>query len=321
MRLDKRKTSQFPVLSLRQEGELRFGEIHMPVRLLDQSASGIAVMAKQSPGVEVGSTGLLRAGDDWFEIRLINIVPLEPPAGDEASKPEGQIQRFRLGLFRLSDAVDPDIKHSWWSWRGLRFHLDNILPVNTSAFGFGLLFVIMVILLPTLTILFLCNSKGISISDLVRFTKRIAAANKSGKNQPNRDGQSTATGLAPSDDSQSKDITSRSSLADFPNELKNIISRKPGATVFLVPEVVRQLDINEEQQRRIKEIVDATAEIAAEMEARFNRKISPKQSEELLKIARKTALQLLTDEQRSKWLILSDEKPQEKSVAGVKADK
>ncbi len=96
-----------------------------------------------------------------------------------------------------------------------------------------------------------------------------------------------------------------------------MISRMPGAAVFLMPNVVEELAITDKQQKKIQDIITATSAAIAELESQMNiesGQISETVYQELLGIARNSALQLLTEEQRSRWQQLSAEKSRDKSA-------
>ena len=322
MSLEQRKSYRCAVPSLRQEGELRFGEFRLPVRLLDQSAGGFAVISWQPPGVEIDSEGLLRAGDDWHEIRLINVTQMEPPESEEDLAPDDQGECFRLGLCRLGDAFDPDKKEASWSWSMLRDHLNNIMPSHSSTVGFGVLFVTAVVVLPVVAILLMQNWNGNRVGDEVGLAKSIAATAKQGNKEPDWEklssgAQSKATPILTS----GEDAAPLGGLSNYTEELTHIMSRNPGASVFLIPQVVRKLQITEEQKRQLQQIVATTSEVIIGMEDRLNGTIGPEQYQKLHDMARNNALQFLTDEQRSEWKILSGENPQNTSLPPVKDDK
>ncbi len=110
-------------------------------------------------------------------------------------------------------------------------------------------------------------------------------------------------------------------MANYTDELTHIIPQNTGASVFLMPQVVRRLGITEKQKQQLQQIIDATSQLITDVEDQLNGSISPEQYQKLLSIARNNALQILTDEQRSKWLKISGEKPQNKSVPAAKDDK
>ena len=322
MTSEKRRDHRFNIPNSRQDGELRFGKIRLPIQLFDQSAGGFAAISWSPPGVEIGGTGLLRTGDDWYEIRLVYVTPIDHPDADEASTLDEQQQCFRVGLFRLGDTVDPDKKAEGWSWPTLRNHFEDVMPPHSSMLGFGMLFITAMVVLPIVAILFMRNVKGDFVGDESGLEQRIAAT--ANFDESDADWEK----LAPANQSGAKWIfrsednpVSLGRLSNFKEELLHIIPRNPGASVFLLPQVVRQLHITGEQQRQLQQIVDATSQLAADMEGQSNEALSPDQCQNLFNAARGKAMQSLTDEQRSKWQNMLGEKPQNKSPRPAKDDK
>ncbi len=204
----------------------------------------------------------------------------------------------------------------------LKDHLGNVIPSHSSMIGFGMFFVTVVFVLPVIGILFMRNWKGISIGDEVGFVKSIAAAAKFDKKEPDwgklaSGNQSEATTNLNSDNNAEP----LGGLANYAEELARVIPQNTGASVFLMPQVVRQLGITEEQKRHLQQIIDATSQLITDVEDQLNGGISPEQYQKLLNIARNNALQSLTDEQRSKWRNISGEKAQDKSPRPLKVDK
>ena len=320
--MEKRRAYRFAIPSSRQQGELRFGDVRLPVLLSDQSASGFAALSWLPPGVDIGSSGLLRAGDDWYEIRLVYVAPMDHPESEETSMLDEQVQCFRLGLYRMGDTVDPDKKAESWLWPMLKDHLENVMPPHSATIGFGMLFVTAVVILPVMAILLMRNWSGNSVGDEVGLAKSIAATAKFDKKEPDWEKlaagtQSEATTIL----NYEKNAEPLGGLANYTEELARIIPHNTGASVFLMPQVVRRLGITEEQKQQLQQIVDATSQLITDVEEQLNGAISPEQYQKLLKIARNNALQSLTDEQRSKWQNISGEKPQNKSVPAAKDDK
>jgi hypothetical protein len=308
VRSDKRQSCRFPVPDLRQEGELRFGDIRMPIRVLDQSATGFAAMALQPSDVAVGSKGLLRAGDDWFEISLVNCTPIEPPESEDDSSVDDQTQFFRLGLYRLADISDPDEKQPGWMQPLLHVCFSNVMPEKSSALGFGLLFVFIVVVLPVMAILIIQQSNSNKVVDAKGFRKNIAGQAIETKANPDWESIPTTTrSIAKSMITAENTPTYLGRLANYADDLINIIRSTPGASVFMVPEVITKLGITETQKHQLKQIIDTTNDVVNEWEILRNRAISPEEYQKLLQSARNNAMQVLTDDQRIKWQILSEE--------------
>lgn len=320
--LEKRKSFRLPVLGSQQDGELRFYDQHMPVQVLDQSSNGYAVMVDQLPNVEIGSTGLLRSGDDWFEVRLANAKPVEPPALDEQSTPESPLQFYRLGLYRLRDAIDPDHKKKLWSWPVLRVRLYNTMPANPTTIAFGLLFVFFVVVVPVSFLLYLQDWNGKKVGSSVALTKSIAAKDNSPNQQePDWESLSPAVKNTSSLIVHAKDSAPVKHTANYVQEMSKFISGKPGASALVTQELIKELRISDKQQMQIHQIIDATNDALKKLKAEVNGQISPEQYQKLLKIARENALNLLTEEQRYHWQILSGEKPKDKNSTDTIVDK
>jgi hypothetical protein len=320
--IDKRKSHRYAVSGLRREGELRFGKVRLPVLLLDQSAGGFTAISWRPPDVEVNSAGLLRIGEDWHEIRLINVMPVAPPESEDAAELEVSGQCFRLGLYRLGDAYDPDKKEASWAWATFKDHLNNVMPSRSPTVFFGVFFLVAAVVLPIAAILLMKNCDGNSIGNEVGLIRNIATATKHGVNDPNWEKMSSGQ---QSDASTSLDSGEDSASPGVPARQKegtgHVIYRDSGAAVFLLPQVVRQLGITEEQKRQLRQIAAAASEIIVNLEDQLNGAINPEQYQELQNMAHNNALQFLTEEQRSKWKIISGESAQNKSVSPVKDDK
>ena len=244
------------------------------------------------------------------------------PESDETATLDEQLQSFRLGLYRLGDTVDPDKKAESWLWPMLKDHLENVMPPHSPTVGFGMLFVTAVVVLPVIAILLMRNWNGKSVGDEVGLAKSIAATAKYDKKEPDWEKlasgtQSEATTILNSE----KNAEPLGGLANYTEELARIIPQNTGASVFLMPQVVRRLGITEEQKQQLQQIVDATSQLITDMEGQLNGAISPEQYQKLLNIARNNALQSLTGEQRAKWQNISGENPQNKSVPAAKDDK
>ena len=91
-----------------------------PVRLLDQSAGGFAVLADAATPAIQGDVVQLRTDSFCAEVRIIFSMEIEPAdGGGTASAP-----RFRLGLMRLRDLAMPaDENRQRRRWIPRRFSL------------------------------------------------------------------------------------------------------------------------------------------------------------------------------------------------------
>lgn len=323
MSFEKRTSLRLPVLGPQQDGELRIGDRRMPVQILDQSANGFAALASNISDLAVGSNGLLRVGEDWFDIRLANISPVELPESEESFLPEVQEQYYRLGLYRITDTLDPDKKQKYCSpvWR---INLYSVIPANITTISFGLLFAIFVIGMPICMIIVFRGWETKKGGDSVRLTKHIAATKESDNYSPNwekvlaTEKSRSSTSSSNSEKSQPQQLTPD---AGNLKALQTIINKKPGASVFAVPEILTKLELSPAQQKQIQAIIDATDQVLAELKKELKDHISPEQYEKVMKAARESAVQVLTGDQRRRWQILTGEKPTDKRAGDTIDDK
>jgi len=91
------------------------------------------------------------------------------------------------------------------------------------------------------------------------------------------------------------------------------IARLPGAAPLLTSPAIRELGLTEDQQRRIREIVDETAEAFKQLDAQFrgiSRQEQSRAEGRLLEAARDEAFGLLTPEQRRQFQAATDKAQQ-----------
>ena len=87
------------------------------------------------------------------------------------------------------------------------------------------------------------------------------------------------------------------------------VQRLPGAIPFSLPEVIKELELTDTQQEQIHQLVQRTVATIREVSARWQKsgrqKIS-QQRAQVLTAARREALEMLTEEQRARWMELSE---------------
>ncbi len=329
---NRRQTFRWPVTGSRQTGELRFGSKRMKVQLYDESAGGFSALCEQPAGIGIGAKGLLCAGGDWFEVCLVNIEPIGPspieaddgnpltgalfktPAKQESASeplPEKTSPCYRLGLARLGDAFDPDTRPSYYSLAGLTCHLRQVSPGSWGVIFAGILLSILVVIVPLTSLEMLSSDaadaeikKGSQWLD-----RKAVRTDTPDANQPNAD-----NGYSPG-------VTRPSSpLNDKIADLRRTIRRMPGAMPFSLPEVVKQLQLTESQQKKIRELVDA----AANMIKNLGNSLSNDDDKEkmlagknILDGTRKKVLELLDEEQKKIWRELSGE-PEKEAIKDKK---
>jgi len=87
--------------------------------------------------------------------------------------------------------------------------------------------------------------------------------------------------------------------------LQEAIRRTPGAATLIVSEVWKELQLTEEQRKKIQSIVDMTRDALKSAEQRYavsgSREEYSQLENQVYAAAREEALQLLTDRQRERW--------------------
>jgi hypothetical protein len=118
--------------------------------------------------------------------------------------------------------------------------------------------------------------------------------------RPTRNG----SGDASSPSAGAKSPAPPQSAARGASTLHDTIRKMPGAEPFALADVVRKLGLNADQQKRIREIVDATEDalwqVAQDPEREGSRRHALERAA-LLEQARQHALRELTPEQRARW--------------------
>jgi hypothetical protein len=326
---EKRQSFRWPVPGPRQDAELRFGANRVKVHLLDESAGGFSALCDQAIGIEAGAKGLLNVGEDWFDVSVANVTPIDPPPfDDDDGKPLTQefLQpvatqtpaepdesksiisatpvRYRLGLSRLGDAFDPEFKSSYYSLAGLTCHLKHVGSGTMGIVIVGLMLAAAVVIVPFASIEMISsettdaevknatrwldhNSKSVSkIADENRPVARAADAVRS---------------------TPSREPTAFSPISDKLGELRRSIQRMPGAMPFVLPDVVKQLQLTPSQQKRIEELVDAAVEMIKNLGSATGNSANRTRSKEILDSTRHKVLELLDDDQKKKWSELTGE--------------
>ncbi len=74
MSSDRRQSHRFPAIEDRSQAALQVGDDSYPARLVDQSATGFAVLIDSHPGVYEGETVWLRADGVWTKSRVARVT-------------------------------------------------------------------------------------------------------------------------------------------------------------------------------------------------------------------------------------------------------
>jgi hypothetical protein len=111
---DRRQSHRYPAPEDRRPATLQVGDDAYEVRLLDQSATGFAVLISAHPGVYEGETVWLKADGVWTKTRVAR-VNLESGG-------------VKLGLLRVVEQADvPEPKVAFQLWRMPKSHRVTVL--------------------------------------------------------------------------------------------------------------------------------------------------------------------------------------------------
>lgn len=149
---DRRRTFRCRIRDLRWDAALKVGWRKVPARVLNESAEGFAVVALRHPRVEAGDVVQLRTPSGWSEARVVYVKRDASAAdgGTPGNRPKGPV---RLGLKRLGDLPLPAERPGKIGW---------LLPAALWPSSFptvvaGVLFVLIVVGIPTVAIALLCH--------------------------------------------------------------------------------------------------------------------------------------------------------------------
>jgi len=318
---EQRQSFRCPVSGARQEGELKVGEMRMPVRVLNESAGGFAVLVDGPPGVEAGALVQLRANAAWFEAKVTSITRLEPPKtadeGAEESATGGPA--FRVGLCRLGEIASPDEENSRAVRRRLFFHLAQFLPSGPSMVVTGVVFAILVVLTPVIVLVLLSHRDNPVVKEVSKLGDNMIFSQLQESDGKSRRQEAPARPSAPRSETPGPLTTDRArdvpatpppaTRAPGDEQIKRIRDL-PGAMAFVLPDVIGRLELTQTQQDQIERIAQTTARAVQDLDVRWpganRQELSQKQSA-VLEQARREALDTLTEEQRTRWQELADE--------------
>jgi hypothetical protein len=270
---------------------LRFGHSRFPVEVLDESAEGFAVLAEDPPEMVINEDGFLRAGEDWYEVRIANIALMNVTKGENplASRKKSL---YRIGLRRLRDIGDPDFKKSTYLWSLLRLRWFQLGPGQGMGKFFGLLLLVFVAGATVMTLLIWGGQKALEEAQ-----QQIVGPNDEGFSIFRKD-----SGSSP-----------RRSAERSPAHQKfhEVIRHAPGATVFLEPEIADVLRLTDEQREAIRKIVEEARQKIEILRQTSASEDYPGRNAQLerrvISESRENAIRTLTDRQRKFWRSLAGE--------------
>ena len=296
---NQRNSFRCPVAESRRQCALVVGKKRLPVRLLDESAGGFAVLADAPPWVTENQRVQLVTDAGWFHVGVIHVRQVDPDDAAKGASAGAEGPWFRIGLCRLGEvesaAEDAALCPAGF---GLHFSLAKWCPSNSgSMVVVGVLFTLALIVLPLALMPTFKRNDG-------WWLKRLAPWDGP------RSSASAASGDAPfgSSSAGGRSAGSASTWAGAPWSLRDTARRLPGATPLTLPEVVRTLKLTDAQQKKIRLVIDATTQAVRDLDSQ----LQGRQRQQLSTIraqafeeSLKKALKVLDSEQRARWEALT----------------
>jgi len=328
---EQRKSFRCAISSQPQDGELKVDSVWLPVRLLDQSAGGFAILVEGTPGIEVDDVVQLHTNTGWFEVSVAYITLVEPSEAEAELKAEVETEAedgnrvFRLGLRRLGELVPAGEDQCPRVWGQLRFHLAGLFPSPSSMVVPGIVFVLLVVMLPLAGLLMTGHLDRSVFQPVAQWGDRmVGSLSASGSGQDRQDRPSSRRSAPEKHNAGSPRPvaipwpggggsltgTAAVSAASGIDELRKTVRRLPGATAFTLPEVIGELKLSDAQQKEIRRLVGMTAEALRELDVQWQSNSRQQRWQKrpiLMDEARRRAVDILTDQQRVRWEQLVEE--------------
>lgn len=296
---DQRKSFRCAVVDGRQRCELTLGDDIVPAKLVDESAGGFAVLVHRPAAPTSDQPAQIRTAGGCYHVRLVHIQEVlnddeENEEKEEATEPGAW---YRLGLRRLNEVVTPE-RPGFWR------RLQSLFPASRQwrvPDGFPLVSGLLLIAVGVGVTIVLMNSPWALWKQedfrMPDSPEPVAPFSK-GFQPPSESGWSPK--LPFFSDGAGKPESSRGTSPSGINALLHL----PGAAPLALPEVVQRLQLTEDQQQRIRQLIESTEQAVREVNGRSMNGKRHRVLEErtrLLDQARREAIQLLTDEQRAEW--------------------
>ena len=327
--INQRKSFRCGTVEVRQRAVLKVGTAALPVRLLDVSAGGFAVVAEGPINAEEGAVGELHTELDAFAIRVANIVELEsaeieedPVVMDTETETETPAPVLRLGLQRLGE-VEPTFHGGRWVRNSLRHYLGRLCSSGSSLVAVTVLLVLIVVVAPVVAVVLLWATHHPVIARAVpwrRIEYRPIPPNEPSPQplQPLREHKASQHS-APAFLARTADKTVAEPWAGFegnqPAEVIDMVAERiqrlrrmvhsvPGAAAFTLPEVAGELQLTDEQQQQFRRIVGFTDRALRRVDQRLSGgsgRQGAKSRRKIYEAAGEEALGVLTDGQRTRW--------------------
>jgi hypothetical protein len=323
---DRRTACRYTVAECRQRCELKVDSHVLSARLVNESASGFAVVVDHRARLHVGQQAQLDTDSGSFAVRVVHIAAVRPTEDDD--NPVGEHgRRLRLGLLRLGEVALTD-QPTISAWAGsLRIGLNQWSPPGGMLLVLGTFLAAIVVAVLVVWMIggwyarYFHAQQPLPRSD--RLTELAAPGNapasaqslrQSGGAAPASNGASGSSSDHPaadhsqgafgSDGGRTQRTWTSAVSPSSPPGHHDSLSRLPGAAALALPDVVQQLQLTAKQQERIRQLIEATSQAMRNLDQRVpgqqRQQVSAIRAR-LLDEARREALGLLTSQQRAEW--------------------
>jgi hypothetical protein len=302
---NQRQSYRFPINDAQRNCVLRVGEKLVPGLLLDESVGGFGVLVGRQLDFSASPSVELRTADGWFVTEAARAVEVAPPEKILPFMAKEPGPWFELGLSRRGEvAVEqpapPASKSPFRRWFYAR------MPSSGTLMVLGIVLVASLVVTPV----------GFSLIAWYTRCQRPEAGSRNAewtakgmsspsprwppdRQNPHRRGNRSALG-------KSADKMPELPPTSLSNARRAEIRKMPGATPFISPDLVKDLQLTPAQQEKIRQIVDDTDGLVLQAQADGRLHDLPqeeidRQRDQLLAASRHRAIRVLTKEQRLQW--------------------
>ena len=297
---EQRNSRRYRYVGSAKRGQLRLGDRDIDVELLDESATGFAVLLDDAPPCAVGDTLLLQLDSTASEVRVANI-----------HMPDPLLMQTRIGLTRLDDLPDWDrlAPPSFWAETKDWFFRERVKIGLRSGIGALLFFSILPVILLALAHDYApeWSRKPVLHVDHLDNTppfQEVKEARIQVVKKPRRDERIRP--LNPK-----RIIATRSLQPDIP-KLPVKMLRATGASIpdmLLHPRVSKLLGLTDSQLDELSEITKELKELAWKKES-----LTASDAQEQVRAVEKRMLDVLSEAQRTSFMhLMATESPGSKS--------
>ena len=275
---DQRGSFRCTVADAHQTCQLKVGSQVLSATLQDESAGGFSVLVDRPPRLNIGQTAELQTSAGRFEVSVVHVIRVLPPDDIPPAVLAKRGPWFRLGLRRLSETGLPKPPRISLFAESLYVHLGQWCPSGGMFAMLGLLLAIAIVSVP-LTLM------GMNWH--------------AGRGTPLNFNLGTWGG-----NGASATATESGHAAEFQQALKSAAGRTPDVALLVKSHAVRELQLSVAQQEQLRRLTEATSQALRDLDAQLQgqkrQEISNLRTQ-VVDEAYRTALKLLTDQQRAQW--------------------